>query len=85
MNGLPTLIETFNNSSYCSYNTYHIYPVLVEDRGVCFYLDNMGIQNGIHYPIAIEKMPFLKNISLRILRLWNIVESWSVADSSFYA
>ena len=55
------LIKTFNNSSYCSYNTYHIYPVLVEDRErFVSHLDNMGIQNGIHYPIAIEKMPFFE-------------------------
>lgn len=52
------LVVNFRNDFYCSYNTYHIYPVLVEDREkFCRYLDGLGIQNGIHYPIPIEKMP----------------------------
>lgn len=40
---------------------HHIYPVLVHDR-VKFqkYLDEHGIQHGIHYPIIIEEMKMYK-------------------------
>lgn len=56
------LITNFKNSFSCSYNTYHIYPILVSNReNFCNYLDSLGIQNGIHYPIAIEKMPAFKH------------------------
>jgi len=55
------LIGNFNKAFYCSYNTYHIYPVLISNReNFCNYLDKAGIQNGIHYPIPIEEMPFFK-------------------------
>ena len=52
-------ITNFTNAKYCDYNTFHIYPILTDDReNFCRYLEKMGIQSGIHYPIPIEKMSF---------------------------
>jgi len=43
-------------ASYCTYNTYHIYPILTKHREEFMqYLNGKGIPTLIHYPIAIEK------------------------------
>lgn len=55
------LIKTFKKSSYCAYNTFHIYPVLTDDRDSFInYLKINNIESGIHYPNLIENMPHFK-------------------------
>jgi len=58
-----------------TYNTsqvYHILPVLLENekkRNVFTkYLDDNNIQNGIHYPIPIHKMPFYEKLEKNLDR-----------------
>jgi len=42
---------------------HHVYPVLVDDRERFMkYLDDKGVQNGIHYPIIINEMPMYSSI-----------------------
>jgi len=42
-------------ANYCKLHTYHIYCLQVEDRDVFMkYLQDNGVQCGIHYPIPIE-------------------------------
>lgn len=51
---------------------YHILPVLLENekkRNVFTkYLDDNNIQNGIHYPIPIHKMPFYEKLEKNLDR-----------------
>jgi dTDP-4-amino-4,6-dideoxygalactose transaminase len=55
------LVKTFKKSSYCSYNTFHIYPLIVNNRDKFIkYLTAKNIQSGIHYPVLIESMPHFK-------------------------
>ncbi len=43
-------------ASYVDKNVYHIYAVRIKNRDALKkYLNNKGIQTGIHYPIAIQK------------------------------
>lgn len=43
------------NAECCNYNSYHVYPVLVDDReSFMKYLNDAGIPTIIHYPIPIE-------------------------------
>lgn len=43
-------------ANYCKYNTYHVYPILVQERDKFIkYLNGNDIQNVIHYPIPIEQ------------------------------
>ena len=51
-----SLIKNFKNADYCSYNTFHVYPVRVNNRKKFIsYLESLNIQWNIHYPIPIEK------------------------------
>jgi len=54
-------IKNFKNANYCSYNTFHVYPIRINNRKKFInYLDSLNIQWNIHYPIPIEKTkPFL--------------------------
>lgn len=50
------LITNFENADYCLYNTFHVYPVRVNNRKEFIsYLDSLNIQWNIHYPTPIEK------------------------------
>lgn len=54
-NPLITLPKT---ATYCSKNTYHVYPILVEDRKEFVdYLEASEVQTGVHYPVPIELSP----------------------------
>ena len=52
------LIELPETASYCSKNTYHVYPVLVEDRKeFVAHLEENEVQTNVHYPVPIELSP----------------------------
>jgi len=47
---------------YCNYNTYHIFPILCDEReNLMDYLSSKKIPSIIHYPIPIERSGAFKN------------------------
>ncbi|NBW13089.1 MAG: aminotransferase [Caulobacteraceae bacterium] len=47
--------------NYCKIPAHHIFPVRVKDReNFINYLNNNLIENGIHYPVPLNKLDFIK-------------------------
>jgi len=56
------LIKLPTTPRYCGYNTYHIFPILCDDREKLMnYLSTKNIPSIIHYPIPIESTEAFKN------------------------
>ena len=55
---------------YCKYHTYHVYCVRVDNReNFMEYLNENGIQCGIHYPVPIElTKPYNKRFGQKVNR-----------------